>query len=53
MIKQINSNSSGTTVATLTIARYNDYFFSLPPLAEQIHIVERLEQLLPLCDTLE
>ncbi len=44
MMDQINSNSSGTTVATLTISRYNEYLFSLPPLAEQQRIVEAIEK---------
>ena len=42
MADQINSNSSGTTVATLTIERYAKYLFSLPPIEEQKRIVEKL-----------
>ena len=53
MKQQINSNSSGTTVATLTIARFEEYIFVLPPLIEQLRIVKKLKQLLPLCDALE
>lgn len=45
MMDQINSNSSGTTVATLTISRYGDYLFSLPTLAEQNRIVERINSI--------
>ena len=45
MEDQINSNSSGTTVSTLTISRFGEYLFSLPPLSEQERIVERLNDL--------
>lgn len=53
MKNQVKSNSSGTTVATLTIVRMNEYLFPLPPLAEQKRIVARLEELLPLCEALK
>ena len=43
---QIESNSSGTTVGTLTIVRMNDYILPLPPLAEQRRIVNRLDSLM-------
>lgn len=52
MKSQIASNSSGTTVSTLTIIRAKEYFFPLPPFAEQKRIVVKLEELLPLCDNL-
>lgn len=52
MEKQIKSNSSGTTVSTLTIVRMNNYLLPLPPLAEQHRIVAKLEELLPLCQQL-
>ena len=52
-LRQIRSNSSGTTVATLTMVRMVQYLFPLPPLAEQKRIVEKLEQLLPLCERLK
>ena len=51
-LRQIRSNSSGTTVATLTMVRMVQYLFPLPPLAEQKRIVEKLDHLLPLCDHL-
>lgn len=50
LLRQIRSNSSGTTVATLTIVRMNQYLLPLPPLAEQERIVAKLEELLPLVD---
>lgn len=53
MEKQIKSNSSGTTVSTLTIVRMNNYLLPLPPLAEQHRIVAKLEELLPLCQQLD
>ena len=46
MMDQINSNSSGTTVSTLTISRFGEYLFSLPPLSEQERVVEQLNDLL-------
>ncbi len=53
MRTQINSNSSGTTVATLTIIRMNHYLIPLPPLAEQKRIVAKIEELLACCGALE
>ena len=50
--QQITSNSAGTTVATLTMERMIKYVIPLPPLAEQKRIVDKLDQLLPLCDYL-
>lgn len=52
MKQQIKSNSDGTTVATLTMVRMNEYLFPLPPLAEQYRIVAKIEELLPYCDKL-
>ena len=53
MHEQIYSFSSGTTVATLTMAKCNLYLMPLPPLAEQQRIVERLEEILPSIAALE
>jgi type I restriction enzyme S subunit len=53
MKDQINSNSSCTTVATLTMKRFNEYIFLLPPLEEQKSVVEKLDQILPMIDALE
>ena len=50
MKKQIESNSGGTTVDTLTMVRMVQYILPLPPLAEQKRIVAKLEELLPLCE---
>ena len=45
MKTQIDSNSMGTTVGTLTISRMNNYICSLPPLEEQKRIVKKVEKL--------
>ena len=44
---------STTTINQITQNNLKERLIPLPPLAEQQRIVERLEQLLPLCDTLE
>ena len=53
LINQIKCNSSGTTVATLTMVRMVEYLLPLPPLAEQKRIVKKLEEILPLCEKLK
>ena len=53
MRSQIRSNSSGTTVATLTMVSMVEYLMPLPPLAEQKRIVQKLEEILPLCERLK
>ena len=45
MEEQIKKNSAGTTVATITIEKANDYLLPLPPLPEQQRIVGRHKQL--------
>ena len=53
LMKQIRSNSSGTTVATLTMVRMVQYLLPLPPLAEQKRIVAKIEEMLPYIDRYE
>ena len=53
MMRQVRSNSDGTTVATLTIVRMIEYVMPLPPLSEQKRIVAKIEELLPLIDRYE
>ena len=53
MKNQIEANSRGTTVGTLTIVRTSNYIIPLPPLDEQKRIVEKIEELLPLVEKLK
>lgn len=53
ILNQIKSDSSGTTVSTLTIVRANNYLVPLPPLEEQQRIVAKVDELMVLCDELE
>lgn len=43
---------SGAVVKNLNIDKVRESIFPLPPLAEQKRIVEKLDQLLPLCDAI-
>ena len=52
-INQYIGESQGTTVATLTMVRVNQYLFPLPPLAEQKRIVDKIEQLIKEIDKLK
>lgn len=49
---QINENATGTTAKGIKAAILKLLLIPLPPLAAQKRIVDRLEQLLPLCDEL-
>lgn len=51
--KQIHEDSMGTTVHTLTIVRANEILVPIPPLEEQQRIVEKVDELMQLCDQLE
>ena len=51
--KQINEQKSGGTIKHYGPTHLNKMIIPLPPLAEQIRIVKKLKQLLPLCDALE
>lgn len=46
----IAEEAMGTTVATITMVRANEYIVPLPPLSIQKAIVEKIEELLPLID---
>jgi len=47
---QYQPESQGTTVATLTMVRVNEYVVPLPPLSEQHRIVAKIEELMPLVE---
>ena len=44
-VSQYIGESQGTTVATLTMVRMNEYLIPLPPLTEQQRIVAKIEEL--------
>ena len=52
-INQYIGESQGTTVATLTMVRVNQYLFPLPPLAEQKRIVAKIEEVFKEIDKLK
>ena len=49
---QFSRRVSGAVVKNLNSDKVSESIFPLPPLAEQKRIVEKLEELLPLCDEL-
>ena len=51
-LKHANKNATGTTIKNVSLKVMRELIFPLPPLNEQKRIVERLEELLPLCDQL-
>lgn len=50
--KVIRSQMKGTGITRITLKQIEPMVIPLPPLAEQKRIVEKLEQLLPLCERL-
>lgn len=46
MKNQIEGNSGGTTVDTLTMVRMIQYILPIPPLAEQTRIVDKIDEML-------
>mgnify|MGYP000855209826 CR=1 FL=1 len=53
LIQQIIQESKNSTNDNISLQGINLFYVPLPPLDEQHRIVERLEQLLPLCDALD
>ena len=52
-LEQAHTTVSGTAYNALTIIKLKRMLLPLPPLAEQKRIVEKLKQLLPLCERLK
>lgn len=52
-VKAVESKTTGTAVRQLPAKELENVIIPLPPLAEQKRIVEKLEQLLPLCERLK
>ena len=46
-IAQYQNESQGTTVATLTMVRMNEYLLPIPPIAEQQRIISMIEDIMP------
>ncbi len=53
LLSLINSQRHGSTMTHITKTDYEKLLFPLPPPAEQERIVEKLDRLLPLCDSLQ
>ena len=53
MRNQIENNSGGTTVDTITMIKMVKYVLPLPPLAEQQRIVEKIRQTFSILDTID
>ncbi|HDX8910899.1 TPA: restriction endonuclease subunit S [Klebsiella michiganensis] len=51
--KKIDAEASGTTFKEVSGAIVSKILFPLPPLSEQLKIVSRANELMPLCDQLE
>lgn len=51
--KQVAENVSGTAQTNLNSNWLKNFYISLPPIEEQQRIVDKLENLLPLCDDIE
>ena len=49
---QLNFGSRATTVSIISKSKFDDCIVPLPPLAEQKRIVEKLEEVLAVCDSL-
>ena len=51
--EQMKKSASGGVQSFVSLKFLRNYLLPLPPLAEQKRIVEKLEQLLPLCERLK
>ena len=51
--KAIRSQMKGTGITRITLKQIEPMLIPLPPLAEQKRIVQKLEEILPLCDKLK
>lgn len=52
-IDDIKSRSSGTTFKEISGSELGKSFFPMPPLAEQQRIVEKLDEIMAICDQME